>query len=119
MAAEPIELRRPADPGAPVIPEAIPATGSVHEDGTACTCGEENSKRIILDTRLIPHAIRHATIFGALDSIGLGGSIDLIASHNPLPLLAQLKQRNPDAFTISYLLEGPKDWALRLTRVAK
>ena len=108
MATEPIELGRPTD-----------AASSVHADGTTCTCGEENSKRIILDTRLIPHAIRHATIFGALDSIGLGASIDLIASHNPLPLLAQLEQRNPDAFKIDYLLEGPDDWALRVTRVGK
>jgi uncharacterized protein (DUF2249 family) len=107
MAAEPIELGRPT--GAP----------AVHADGSACTCGEEDDKRVVLDTRLIPHAIRHATVFGALDSIKLGASIDLIASHDPLPLLAQLKQRNPDAFKIDYLLEGPKDWALRLTRVAK
>jgi uncharacterized protein (DUF2249 family) len=91
---------------------------TTHEDGTACTCGEENSKRVVLDARLIPHAIRHATIFGALDSIETGASIDLIASHDPLPLLAQLKARNPGAFEISYLLEGPKDWALRITRVA-
>ena len=55
----------------------------------------------------------------AEDSIGLGASIDLIASHNPLPLLAQLKQRNPDAFKIDYLLEGPEDWALRISRIAK
>jgi Uncharacterized conserved protein len=95
------------------------AATATHADGTACTCGEENGKRIVLDTRLIPHAIRHATIFGALDSIGLSASIDLIASHNPLPLLAQLEQRNPDAFKIDYLLEGPDDWALRITRVGK
>jgi uncharacterized protein (DUF2249 family) len=43
----------------------------------------------------------------------------LIASHNPLPMLAQLQQRNPDTFKIEYLLEGPKDWALRITRIAK
>ena len=98
--------------------EPVKANIPTHADGTACTCGEKNSERIVLDTRLIPHAIRHATIFGALDSNEPGASIDLIASHNPLPLLAQLEQRNPDVFSVSYLLEGPEDWALRVTRVS-
>ena len=45
----------------------------------------------------IPHAIRHATIFGALDSVLPGAGLDLVAPHDPLPLLDQVDQRWPGA----------------------
>ena len=88
-----------------------------HEPATAtCTCGHDDSEAIVLDSRTIPHAIRHAAIFGALDAIQPGISLDLMASHNPLPLLAQLERNHPDSFSISYLESGPDVWTLRLTR---
>ncbi len=70
----------------------------------------------MLDVRQIPHAIRHATIFGALGAIAPGFSIDLVADHNPLPLLAQLEQKSPGDFAVTYLEEGPEVWKLRLAR---
>ena len=42
--------------------------------------------------------------------------MDLVAPHNPLPLLAQIEQREPGAFAVEYLEEGPEAWTLRLTR---
>jgi uncharacterized protein (DUF2249 family)/iron-sulfur cluster repair protein YtfE (RIC family) len=90
------------------------ATG---ESGHHCSCGETDAAGLPeLDARTIPHAIRHATIFGALDGVGPGGGIILTASHNPLPLLAQLEQRAPGAFTVEYLEEGPETWRLALVR---
>ncbi len=46
-----------------------------------------------LDARPVPHAIRHATIFGASSAIG-------------------------DAFDIDYLERGPEAWRLRFVRRA-
>jgi uncharacterized protein (DUF2249 family) len=43
--------------------------------------------------------------------------MDLVAPHNPLPLLAQLQDRF-GALDIAYLEEGPEKWTLRLTRRA-
>lgn len=43
----------------------------------------------------IPHAVRHAAIFGTLDS---------------------LRQRNASSFEISYLEEGPDVWKLKFVR---
>ena len=83
----------------------------------SCTCNHDDSEAMVLDGRNIPHAIRHATIFGALDAIQRGFSLDLIAPHDPLPLLAQLQQTRPDAFTTSYLERGPEAWTIRFTRV--
>ncbi len=70
-----------------------------------------------LDVRGIPHAIRHATVFGAFGAIPAGGSLDLVAPHNPLPLLAQLKDRFGD-LEVTYLKEGPQDWTLHLTHAS-
>lgn len=104
MTAEPIELTtKPGHTAAPA-------------HGGGCACGHADEEEVVLDTRQIPHAIRHATIFGALGAIAPGFSLDLIANHNPLPLIAQLHERSPGAFDISYIDDGPELWRLRFTR---
>ncbi|CAN5371928.1 DUF2249 domain-containing protein [soil metagenome] len=102
MAAEPIDLQMSA-----------PA----HSDVPGCACGHDDHDEIVLDVRQIPHAIRHATIFGALGAIAQGFSLDLVADHKPLPLVAQLDERHPGEFRVTYLEDGPDVWKLRLTRL--
>lgn len=104
MAAEPIELT--------TKPQAL--GGAAHSGG--CACGHADEGEIVLDTRTIPHAIRHATIFGALGAIAPGFSLDLVANHNPLPLLNQLEKRTPGMFDVAYIDDGPDVWRLRFTR---
>jgi uncharacterized protein (DUF2249 family) len=88
-------------------------------DGHSCSCGEVDGPELPeLDARAIPHAIRHATIFGALDSVAAGGGLVLIAPHDPLPLLAQVEQRSPGIFDVDYLERGPEAWRLRFARTA-
>lgn len=87
--------------------------------GGSCTCGEVDGPQYPeLDARTVPHAIRHATIFGALDSIAPGAGLILVAPHDPLPLLAQIEQRWPDEFAVSYLERGPEAWRLTFARRA-
>ncbi|MFF8633546.1 DUF2249 domain-containing protein [Streptomyces pilosus] len=43
------------------------------------------------NVREVPHAIRHATVFGALDAVPAGTAMVLIAHHDSLPLLAQIE----------------------------
>ena len=87
--------------------------------GGACSCGETDGAELPeLDARTVPHAIRHATIFGALDSVRAGSGMVLVAPHDPLPLLKQLEGRAPGAFAVDYLERGPEAWRLRFTRVA-
>lgn len=87
-------------------------------DGS-CSCSEVDGVEYPeLDARTVPHAIRHATIFGALDSIAPGGGLVLVAPHDPLPLLAQIEQRWPDEFAVSYLERGPEAWRLSFARRA-
>ncbi|MEE6281859.1 DUF2249 domain-containing protein [Georgenia sunbinii] len=81
-----------------------------------CACGEHDHGVPELDVRQIPHAIRHATVFGALGAIAPGFSLDLVAPHNPLPLLAQIEEREGGTIEVAYRQEGPTDWTVRLTR---
>ena len=104
MTAEPI-----------ILSSSRPGTDGT-ADPAACACGHEDAETIVLDARTIPHAIRHATIFGALGVIRPCFALDLIAPHDPLPLLAQLERTHPGAFTVSYLERGPEAWTIRLTR---
>jgi uncharacterized protein (DUF2249 family) len=100
--------------------EVTRATAEVdgHAGGT-CTCGEHEAPGFPeLDARVVPHAIRHATIFGALDAVHPGRGMVLVAPHDPLPLLAQIEAREPGAFEISYLQRGPEAWRLPFLRRA-
>lgn len=84
-----------------------------------CGCGEVDAPGYPeLDARAVPHAIRHATIFGALDAVQPGGGMVLVAPHDPLPLLAQVEERSPGRFAVSYLERGPESWRLQFVRRA-
>jgi uncharacterized protein (DUF2249 family) len=97
--------------------ETAPTTSGC--GGHTCACGESETAELPeLDARAVPHAIRHATIFGALDALGPGGGLVLVAPHDPLPLLDQLEARSPGAFAVDYLERGPEAWRLRLVRRA-
>lgn len=87
----------------------MPATRS-------CSCGEHDTAALpVLNATDIPHEIRHATIFGALEGAPRG--IELVAPHDPLPLLAQIEQRWPGVFAVDYA-ERDTAWRLLITRRA-
>lgn len=101
----------------PVSPPAdrteLPLAGAAQ---TSCGCGCSDEGVPELDVRTIPHAIRHATVFGALGAIPAGGSMVLVAHHDPKPLLAQIVERESGAIEVTYLDEGPEAWRLLMTR---
>ncbi len=85
--------------------------------GHTCGCGEtDRSGHPELDARAIPHAIRHATIFGALETVNPGSGVVLLAPHDPVPLLSQVADRWPGRFRVDYLEEGPQTWRLLFVR---
>ncbi|HET6652715.1 MAG TPA: DUF2249 domain-containing protein [Nocardioides sp.] len=98
-------------------PEAPADEAGCGAGGHACACGaDDGSAYPELDARSIPHAIRHATVLGALDTVRVGQGLVLLAPHDPLPLLAQIDRREPGAFAVDYLQRGPETWRLRLVR---
>lgn len=71
--------------------EQIPLT---EKSSASCGCGcahEDGAPE--LDVRAIPHAIRHATVFGALGAIKPGQSMVLVAPHDP----SRCSPRSPTA----------------------
>lgn len=85
--------------------------------GSSCGCGGAETAGVPeLDARAIPHAIRHATVLGALDAVPSGGRLMLLAPHDPLPLLRQVEQHAPGVFTVDYLERGPEVWRLCFAR---
>lgn len=82
-----------------------------------CSCGHHDEELPVLDARQIPHAIRHAAILGAVDSLTPGRALALVAPHDPQPLLAQIEAAHGKSIEVSYLERGPEAWTLRLARV--
>ena len=97
-------------------PAAEPLT--LQSTTSTCACGGHDSGLPELDARAIPHAIRHASIFGALDSLTPGAGLVVVAPHEPLPLLAQVNERYGATMSIEYIHEGPQDWHVQFVRVA-
>ncbi|MFF5160013.1 DUF2249 domain-containing protein [Streptomyces sp. NPDC000348] len=65
------------------------------------------------DVRDVPHALRHATVLGALGAVPAGRALLLVAPHDPLP--RQIEDRHPGVFSVEYRQRGPKAWRLLLT----
>lgn len=86
------------------------------EPSHTCGCGESDADDPVLDVREVPHSIRHATVFGAFDAVPVGGTLVLVAHHDPVPLLRQLDQRTPGGIDVDYEQRGPEAWRLRLTK---
>ena len=104
------------------IGQYVPATDTSPAPASACgghtcDCGETPAAgHPELDARLIPHAIRHATIFGALDGVSSGDGLVLVAPHDPLPLIAQVQERSDQGFEVSYVESGPAAWRVLFVR---
>lgn len=54
------------------------------------------------DARGIGKRFRHAAIFGALDALRPGEAMRFVNDHDPVPLLAQLRERYGDMLDIQY-----------------
>lgn len=81
-----------------------------------CGCGETHDALPELDARVIPHAIRHASIKGALGSLQPGSGMVLVAPHDPVPLLQQVEAEAPGRYSVDYLERGPETWRLAFVR---
>lgn len=76
-------------------------------------------KNILIEAQLIPSSERHGYIFSTFDSLEAGESITILNSHDPKPLLMQFDEKRPSLFTSEYLLSGPTEWQVKLTKKMK
>ena len=59
------------------------------------------------DARGVAKRFRHAAIFGALESLTPGETMRFFNDHDPLPLLAQMKQAFGDTVVPEYVRREP------------
>lgn len=59
------------------------------------------------DARGIAKRFRHAAIFGALDALVPGETMQFVNDHDPLPLLEQLRDRYGESVSIEYQKREP------------
>ena len=59
------------------------------------------------DARGLSKRFRHAAIFGALDALLPGEAMRFVNDHDPLPLLAQLRERYGDLLRVEYRQRAP------------
>lgn len=83
---------------------------------TGCACGGHDEEMPEMDVQTIPHAVRHAAIFGAIESLRPGFGLVISATHDPVPLLNQLADRHGDTYRTRYLDEGPERWRILIRR---
>lgn len=69
------------------------------------------------DARGIAKRFRHAAIFGALDALESGETMRFRNDHDPIPLLAQLRDRYGDKLTIGYVSREPREITIDFTVV--
>lgn len=66
-------------------------------------CGCHDTGLPTLDARVIPGAIRHGAILGALSQVRPGAGMILVAPHDPLPLLDQVRETFGEGVEIGYV----------------
>ncbi len=70
------------------------------------------------DVRVIPCRQKHAMIFQRWSVLPVGEHFVLINDHDPVPLYYQFAVQFPGAFTWQYLVAGPDEYHVKITRVA-
>jgi len=83
-----------------------------------CQCGASHEATVELDARLLAHAIRHGAILGALSSLKPGADLELIAPHDPKPLLAQVSDVFGDTVKYDYVDRTPDAVRVRFTKIS-
>lgn len=74
---------------------------------------------VIIEAQKIPGPVRHATIFKSFDELQEGSSLVIVNNHDPLPLLNQFGEQRADQFTQEYLVQGPTEWQVKITKIKK
>ena len=76
-------------------------------------------KDILIEAQLIPANERHGFIFSTFDALEVGDSITILNNHDPKPLLMQFDESRPSLFSSEYLVSGPIEWKVKLTKKMK
>lgn len=71
------------------------------------------------DVREIPCRQKHPMIFRRWEELAVGAHFVLINDHDPAPLYYQFAALFPGAFEWTYLVAGPEEFQIKITRLAE
>jgi uncharacterized protein (DUF2249 family) len=60
----------------------------------------------IFDARGVARRFRHSAIFGAMGVLRSGETMRFVNDHDPIPLIAQLRERLGENLTVTYRERG-------------
>jgi uncharacterized protein (DUF2249 family) len=78
----------------------------------------EPTDSTLFDVREIPCRIKHGQIFQRWLDLPVGAHFVLINDHDPVPLYYQFAAQFPGSFTWEYLVRGPDEFQIRITRTS-
>jgi Uncharacterized conserved protein len=84
---------------------------------SSAASADSNGNRTYFDVRPISCRQKHAMIFQRWAALAPGEHFVLVNDHDPVPLYYQFAGQFPDAFTWEYLLAGPDEFHVRITRL--
>lgn len=70
------------------------------------------------DVRRIPCRVKHAQIFQRWAELPVGSHFVLVNDHDPIPLYYQFEALFRGAFEWEYLVDGPTEFHVKITRLA-
>jgi|JI10StandDraft_1071094.scaffolds.fasta_scaffold237396_2 uncharacterized protein (DUF2249 family) len=91
-----------------IVPTALP---------TAAPAARSLPDSIQLDVRPISCRQKHAIIFQRWAELGVGEHFVLVNDHDPVPLYYQFASQYPEAFSWDYLVAGPEEFQVKITRL--
>ena len=105
------------------VEAGAPHRVEAHEDsallalatGNAFTAMDHSEE---LDLREIPRNQRHPLIFAKFDALAVGGSLQLLNDHDPVPLNHQFDSHRPGQALWEYIVRGPSLFRIRIRRIA-
>ena len=71
----------------------------------------------VMDVRAIPCSIKHGAIIRTWQELAVGDYFFLRNDHDPVRLRDQFNAQWPGTFTWEYLVQGPDEFRIRITRL--
>lgn len=73
---------------------------------------------VYFNVQEIPCRQKHALIFERWAALPVGAHFVLVNDHDPVPLYYQFAAQYPGAFEWEYLVAGPEEFHIKITRIA-
>lgn len=81
------------------------------------TTATQSNDSVRLDVRDISCREKHPLIFRRWTELPVGSHFVLVNDHDPVPLYYQFAGQFPGAFTWEYLVAGPDEFQVKITRI--